>query len=203
MVSDLVSPHGPWVFQFHVFILSVGFIFKLFLQGGWTSSQCHMRTQEQSVASPQKRGKFPRHTPNTLPLIDQNWVTCQLLTQLLIRGMRLLSLAYKNYLRFNGCWDLYHPIYDRVLFLKSAIENCRKGFVLTCLGSYCLPLRPIPMVSKMGELSLLSLNEVVTPRSIALVYEWYKFWEWREHEENVLPPKKCTPIVSTTTFKRS
>lgn len=55
------------------------------------------------------------------------------------------------------------------LFLKSAIENYRKGFVLTCLGSYCLPLRPIPVVSKMGELSLLSLNEVVTPRSIALV----------------------------------
>lgn len=125
MVRGLMSPHGPWLFLFHVFILCVGFIFKL-LWVGWTSSQCHMQTQEQSASSPQERGNFPRHTPNTFPLIDQNWVPYQLLTQLLLEGMWLLWLAYKNYLRFNDCWDIYHPIYDRGLIPQISYGKSQK-----------------------------------------------------------------------------
>ena len=61
---------------------SVGFIFKPFV--GWGPSV---------TCRPNNSLWLPRHKPNILPLIGQSWVTWQTWAQLLIRGMKLPSLA--------------------------------------------------------------------------------------------------------------
>lgn len=72
-----------------------------------------LRREETFLGTPQTH--FP-----SLARIGSHY---QLLTQLLIRGMRLLSLAYKNYLRFHGCWEICHPIYYRVLIPQVSCRN--------------------------------------------------------------------------------
>ena len=79
---------------------------------------------------------LPRHILNTLPLAGQSWVTWQTWTQLLIRGMKLPSLAYKNYLVLNGFRTFTMRSIINSFSFTLGLGSCREGFGLASLGSY-------------------------------------------------------------------
>lgn len=162
------------------------------------SSQCHMQTQ-QSV----ERGNFPRHPSNTCPFHSQNWVTCQLLTQLLIRWMTLPSLAQKNDLGLSRYWNIYHPIYYRVPISQVRYRTSQRRIWVGLSWVTCPPLGSIPVVNKMGHCSCQAqMRQLLLDQLL-----WFKNGASFENGGRMMricfPKRKSSPFASAMLFRRS
>lgn len=156
-----MSPHGHWVFLLPVFILSVGFIFKLSV--GWLNKSPVSHTEPIRVCGfclgERKLSQtYLQHTSPQEPELGHMPVIDSITDKK--DGSTIIGL--KNYLGLNEYWDIYHSSYYRVLIPEIRSRRLQRGFGLACLGSYVQPLDQ-SLQSPNRALQLPSLDEVAIP----------------------------------------